>query len=339
MLPIDLGSSGSCTIGGVLATNAGGIRVVRYGSLRANLLGLEVVLADGSVLDMLSSVRKDNTGYDLKQMFVGSEGTLGFITAACLATPPRPASQNLVLFGCSSYDQVVETLRLARQHLGEILSAAEMWDLASMALVLDTYGSKIPDPRKSMDRDAAFYLLVETAGSNQNHDMAKIADLSEDLLGAGVDGLIAQDSTQAADLWAIRESITLALKAKHGHTYKFDVSLPVSLIERSIDTVRDALWKRGLVQAELFKYGHICEGGLHLNVWSPEYDHAIKSVVEDTIYHFCCENRGSISAEHGIGTYKKHSLAKTKQPEQLDLMRRLKQMLDPNGILNPDCIF
>ncbi len=324
MMPIDLGSSGSCTIGGNLASNAGGVRVVRYGSLRANLVGLEVVLADGTVLDSLGTVRKDNTGYDLKQLFVGSEGTLGVITEAALAAPALPSSVHVALLTCNSYEQVVRTLEDARRELGEILSAAECWDEQCSRFVEEQF----PDFAKFGPAGAKFSLLVETHGSNDGHDMEKMSRFVENR-----QGYLAMSQEQGDSMWAIRESITLALKQKKGVTYKFDVSLPVHLLEQATQAVKLALSEHR--ECQVLQYGHICEGGLHLNVWCPSGDEAIKQAAQDAIYGFCKENRGSISAEHGIGTQKIDPLVRYKQPEQLDVMRTLKTSLDPNNILNP----
>ena len=259
--PLDLGSSGSCQVGGNLSTHAGGLRVVRYGPLRASVLGLEVVLADGRVLDLQRALRKDNTGYDLKQLFLGAEGTLGVITAATLLCPPLPRAQHVALVGLRSYAEVLAALAAARDALGEVLSAIEFWDGASMALVRRRCGLRDP----LGDGSAPFYLLIETSGSNAAHDREKLLALLERFAL----GVLAEDHAKARQLWAIRESITLALKQSGGHTFKYDVSLAPSLIDRATQLVATRLKD---TQASVFQYGHVGDGNLHLNVWNSTYD-------------------------------------------------------------------
>jgi len=223
VMPLDLGSKGTCQIGGNIATNAGGLRFLRYGSLHGTVLGLEAVLADGTVLDGLSTLRKDNTGYDLKQLFIGSEGTLGVVTACALALPRASSSVQLAFLGLDSFDAVLRAFSAARRDLGEVLSAVEFLDRASMEIVVSRGGER--DPLK---RSCPFYLLVELSGSNRTHDEEKLSAFLEAVVDDGIvlDGTIAMDSTQAKAFWRVREGITPSL-AQSGAVYKYDVSLPL----------------------------------------------------------------------------------------------------------------
>jgi len=238
-VPIDLGAKGSCHIGGNVATNAGGLRLLRYGSLHGSVLGLEAVLADGATLDTLSVLRKDNTGYDLKQLFIGSEGTLGIITQVALLCPPKPQAVNVAYLACPSFAAATASLGVAKQKLGEILSAFEFLDRESLEITLQHLpGARDPLP----DSDAPFFLVVETSGSDAVHDASKMESFLDAAMSAGVvvDGAIAQDSAQAASMWKLREGITEALRHR-GAIYKYDVSIPVPLMYNLVEDMRERL--------------------------------------------------------------------------------------------------
>jgi D-2-hydroxyglutarate dehydrogenase len=245
-VPIDLGAKGSCHIGGNVATNAGGLRLLRYGSLHGSVLGLEAVLADGAVLDTLSVLRKDNTGYDLKQLFIGSEGTLGIITQVALLCPPKPQAVNVAYLACPSFAAATAALGVAKQKLGEILSAYEFLDRESLEITLKHLpGARDPLPGSS----APFFLVVETSGSDAVHDASKMESFLDAAMSAGfvVDGAIAQDSAQAASIWKIREGISEALRHR-GAIYKYDVSIPVPLMYNLVEDTRkrlDSTFSRG----------------------------------------------------------------------------------------------
>ncbi|XP_048664915.1 D-2-hydroxyglutarate dehydrogenase, mitochondrial isoform X4 [Marmota marmota marmota] len=279
VMPLDLGAKGSCHIGGNVATNAGGLRFLRYGSLHGTVLGLEVVLADGTVLDCLTSLRKDNTGYDLKQLFIGSEGTLGVITAVSILCPPRPKAVNVAFL------------------------------------------------------ESAFYLLVETSGSSTGHDAEKLGCFLEQVLGSGLvtDGTVATDESKAQALWALRERITEAL-SRDGYVYKYDVSLPV---ERLYDLVTDLRARLGSQARRVVGYGHLGDGNLHLNVTVDAFSAALLDTLEPYVYAWTAGQRGSVSAEHGLGFRKRDALRYSKPPPAVQLMQQLKALLDPKGILNP----
>ncbi|XP_012889119.1 PREDICTED: D-2-hydroxyglutarate dehydrogenase, mitochondrial isoform X2 [Dipodomys ordii] len=255
IMPLDLGAKGSCHIGGNVATNAGGLRFLRYGSLRGTVLGLEVVLADGTILNCLTSLRKDNTGYDLKQLFIGSEGTLGIITAVSILCPPQPKAVNVAFLGCPGFAEVLQTFTTCKGMLGEILSAFEFMDAECMQLVGQHLHLASPV------QDSPFYILVETSGSNAGHDAEKLGSFLEQALSSGLvtDGTMATDHRKVQALWALRERITEAL-SHDGYVYKYDISLPV---ERFYDLVIDLRARLGLQAKHVVGYGHLA--GYHVS--------------------------------------------------------------------------
>ncbi|KAM8953170.1 D-2-hydroxyglutarate dehydrogenase, mitochondrial [Pelodytes ibericus] len=326
-MPLDLGAKGSCHIGGNLATNAGGLRLLRYGSLRGTVLGLEAVLPDGSVLDCLNSLRKDNTGYDLKQLFIGSEGTLGIITAVSILCPRKPNAVNVALLGCESFSKVLQVFTLCRDHLGEILSACEFLDAASMKVVQKHLKLSNPLPAN------AFYVLIETSGSSAHHDEVKLNEflakaLDTDLVTSGT---VATDQSKIMSLWAIRERITEAL-AHDGYVYKYDLSMPVDKLYTLVEETRARL---GKAAKTIVGYGHIGDGNLHLNVTAESHSDTLLAALEPFVYEWTAQHLGSISAEHGLGFKKRDHIHYSKSKEAVHLMQKIKDMLDPKGIMNP----
>lgn len=329
MMPIDLGAKGSCQIGGNISTNAGGIRLFRYGSLRGNVLGLEVVLANGTVVDMLGTLRKDNTGYDLKQLFIGSEGTLGIVTKVSILVPPRLSSINLAFLACGDYLSCKRLLSEAKRKLGEIISAFEFLDLASLDMALNHLeGVRNPLPSSK----EKFYVLIETTGSNQLHDKAKLDAFLESCLENSliVDGSVAQDYNQIAAFWRIREGIAEAL-GRAGAVYKYDLSLPIQHLYELVDEMRTRLGE----PVKVLGYGHLGDGNLHLNISAPKYDDKILEQIEPFVYEWTARHRGSISAEHGLGLMKANEIYYSKPAEAVQIMASFKKLLDINGILNP----
>ncbi|KAF1321490.1 D-2-hydroxyglutarate dehydrogenase, mitochondrial precursor, partial [Globisporangium splendens] len=329
MMPLDLGAKGSCQIGGNVSTNAGGLRLLRYGSLHGTVLGVEVVLADGTIVDCLSTMRKDNTGYDLKQLFIGSEGTLGVVTKVSILTPPRSSSVNVAFLGCEDFDAVQKILIDAKKHLGEVLSAVEFMDRQSLSLVLEQQAWH-SDP---LETACPFYVLLETAGSNSKHDVEKLEAFLDHAMGTGavVDGTVAQDSIQARKLFAIREDIGVALVSR-GCVYKYDVSLPMSQFYQIAEETRKRVAPLG---ADVICYGHLGDSNVHLNVSTLAHDEKVFQQLEPWVFEFTSKYRGSISAEHGIGTHKPPYLHLSKSENAIQLMQQLKRMMDPKGILNP----
>ncbi|XP_067336974.1 D-2-hydroxyglutarate dehydrogenase, mitochondrial isoform X2 [Channa argus] len=311
IMPLDLGAKGSCQIGGNVATNAGGLRLLRYGSLHGTVLGLEVVLADGRVLDCLSTLRKDNTGYDLKQLFIGSEGTLGVITAVSILCPRKPKSVNLVFLGCETFEQLLKTFQLCRGMLGEILSAFEFLD----------------------SEYCPFYIVIETSGSNPTHDGQKLHNFLEEAMTSSLvtDGTVATEESKIKALWSMRERITEAL-THDGFNYKYDISLPVERIYQLVTDMREHL---GDQAKSVVGYGHIGDGNLHLNITSPAKDPALLGAIEPFVYEWTARCKGSISAEHGLGLKKRNYIYYSKSSQAVALMGNIKAILDPKGILNP----
>lgn len=340
-MPLDLGASGSCAIGGNVATNAGGIRLLRYGSLHGSVLGLEVVTADGGVLDMLSTLRKDNTGYDVKQLFIGSEGTLGVITAVAIACPPAPAATSVVYLATPSFVAARGVLREARRGLGELLSAFEFVDRGSLEVVKRHLpGARDPLP----DSGEPFFLVVEVAGSSEEHNAAALERFLDRVMGEGLvtDGVVAQDSRQAADIWAVREGVTEALRHR-GAIYKYDLSFRVDEMYDIVDATRQRLAAAYPSSGDggddagikVVGYGHLGDGNLHLNISAPRYDAALEAVIEPWVYQYTADKRGSVSAEHGLGVMKAPVIGYSKPPPVVRVMRDIKRALDPQGILNP----
>ncbi|KAG6836819.1 hypothetical protein H0H93_002841 [Arthromyces matolae] len=340
IMPIDLGAKGSCQIGGNVATNAGGLRLLRYGSLHGTVLGLEVVLPDGTILDQLATLRKDNTGYDLKQLFIGSEGTLGIITGVSILTPPAPQASNNVILALPSFKNVLPLYEIVKRQLSEILSAFEYIDRTAYDLaVKHGQGRALTDEEVA---GAKCFVLVETSGGRREHDTEKLSDLLEHLLTAEeplvTNGVMSQSPAQFSSLWALREGVTEAV-SKEGKPYKYDISVPLNTFQDVVDNTREHLKSHGLLGDHAVKhvigYGHVGDGNLHLNVVASSYTPEIQAALEPYIYEVVASHRGSISAEHGIGAMKTHALHYSKSDVSIALMKKIKHVLDPNGIMNP----
>jgi FAD/FMN-containing dehydrogenase len=326
--PVSLAAEGSCQIGGILSTNAGGVNVLRYGNTREQVLGLEVVLADGSVWNGLRSLRKDNTGYDLKHIFIGAEGTLGIITAAVLKLRTRPAASATAWIGLDSPARAVELLARLRERLGECVSAFELVSRRCLEAVL-RHAPTTPDP---LGTPHPWYVLVEVEDSGtfealQGRLEAALAECAEQ--GQVRDAAIAASHLQAAALWRIRESIPEAQFANVKHDVSVSVSRVPLLIERA---------EAGLAAAfpgiQSYIFGHVGDGNLHYNVGDQSLVQR-RAEVNRVVYDVVASLGGSISAEHGIGQLKREEIKRHKQPLELDLMRTLKRALDPQGLLNP----
>ena len=330
MVPLDLGARGSCQLGGNVSTNAAGIRYLRYGSLHASVLGIEAVLASGEVFSSLNTLRKDNTGYDLKQLFIGSEGTLGVVTKVAIALASKPAAVNVAMFTCDDFATVQDLLRQARVHLGEILSAYEFQDREAADLVI----KHIPSVQSPFAYLQRFTILIETHGSNNEHDSEKMSNFLESTLSSHptMQGVMAQDEKQLAALWALRENCVNAT-SKEGYCFSYDLSLRMSHYYQLVEKTRELVGNLGTVVA----YGHIADSNVHLNVSVADRTQvpAVQSLLEPFVYEFTESCGGSISAEHGVGVQKREKLHYTKSPAQLAVMARLKRLLDPHGILSP----
>jgi FAD/FMN-containing dehydrogenase len=338
LFPLSLAAEGSCTIGGNLATNAGGTQVVRWGNARELCLGLEVVNAQGEIWDGLSGLRKDNTGYDLRDLFIGSEGTLGIITAATLKLYPLPCATLTAWAAVPSVEEAVRLLGLAHRELGPTLTGFEMMGQFALSLVAKHF----PQLRVPFFDQSSYCVLLENSDhESELHARAQFERLLEIAMEEGcvTDAVVAENLTQAHQLWHIRESIPLA-QAEEGLNIKHDISLPVSRIpDFCLDT--DAQLRRTIPGVRLVNFGHLGDGNLHYNVQCPEgvdapaflgdWEEKVNTIVYDAVDRF----GGSISAEHGIGSLKVDTLPDYKSPPAMAMMRAIKQALDPKNIMNP----
>ena len=325
LFPMDLGARGSCTIGGNIATNAGGINVLRYGMMRALVLGLEVVTAEGTVLSSMNQMLKNNAGYDLKQLFIGTEGTLGIVTRAVVRLFPLPTSRNTALVAMEQFENVSGLLGKLQRDLAGTLNAYEvMWGEHYRGVTGDD-GNRSP-----MSCDYPFYVVVEAEGADQQADAERFESALEQAFESGtiVDAVIPKSEAERREVWDIRENFEAILPA-----ILYDVSLPISAMGEYVQTViggTRARWRNG----ECYTLGHIADGNLHFFIrpneegdWHAEADKIVYGPLE--------ELNGSVSAEHGIGTEKLAWLASSRTEEEIAAMRLLKRSLDPKNLLNP----
>ncbi|KYC29125.1 FAD linked oxidase domain protein [Sterolibacterium denitrificans] len=339
LFPLAIASQGTATIGGNLSTNAGGVQVLRYGNMRELTLGLEVVLADGRIWDGLRGLRKDNTGYDLKQLFIGAEGTLGLITAAVLKLHPRPRAQLTAWLALPDPQVAVELLGRLRQHFGERVSAFEIINRAALELVF----KHVPDTHSPLSRIHDWQLLLQLDASSAAEGATLADDLSELLVaeqaaGRLLDAVLAQSETQAAALWKLRESISEAQK-KEGFSIKHDVSLPISRLHEFIEQTDARLTSR-YPGVRIVCFGHLGDGNLHYNPSQPLAEDnrafiAATAEVNRLVHDLVHALGGSISAEHGLGQLKREEILRYKSPLEIELMRNIKTALDPRGLMNP----
>ena len=338
LFPLSLASEGSCTIGGNLASNAGGTQVLRYGNTRDLCLGLEVVTPQGEVWHGLSGLRKDNTGLDLRNLFIGSEGTLGVITAATLKLFPKPAAQRTAWAAVPSVQAAVDLLGLAQLHLGAGLTGFEMMGQVALGLV----AKHMPQLKIPLWQDAPYGVLLELSDTDsEDHAHAQLERLLEAALTQGCvsDAVVAQSLAQSKELWHVRESISMA-QAAEGLNIKHDIALPVSAIPAFV-TSTDALLAAQLPGVRMVNFGHLGDGNLHYNVQCPLHADAAaflqahEAQVNHWVYEAVKSFGGSISAEHGIGRLKADTLPQYKDPVALQLMRSIKLALDPKNLMNP----
>ena len=332
--PLDIGGRGSCQIGGNVSTNAGGNRVLRFGMARDLVLGVEAVLADGTVINALNKVIKNNAGYDLRQLFIGSEGTLGVISAVVLRLFPKPRSVCTGLCAVGDYAAVLDLLQRARSGFGSQLTAYEvMWPQFYRVGTVDL-GRKPP-----LDLDHGAYVLIETLGLEPATDQPRFEAVIGAAMQAGSvqDAIIAQSQRQAAEFWSVRDSPGEWQKAGFWPELGFDVSVPTGEIGELVAEIEAALAARWPALLALY-FGHIADGNLHVTVRMS--GHSIPELeIERVVYGVVSRRRGSISAEHGIGLLKKEFLHLSRSPEEIALMRAIKKAMDPNDILNPGKIF
>jgi len=334
MLPVDLGARGSCTIGGNIATNAGGNMVVKYGMTRESVLGLEAVLADGRIVSSMNRMLKNNSGYDLKQLFIGTEGTLGYVTKAVLRLREKPKSSNTALLAMRTFDQVTKFLKHVDKNLGGNMSAFEvMWE--------DFYYKVTSPPAVNaapLKQGYPYYVLVESSGSNQEKDSEHFENLLEDAFNKELieDAVLSKSDSEKKAFWAIRDDVEQHYQ--DGPVKMFDVSMPILCMEQYIDEVNKK-FKESWVDYKCVVFGHLADGNLHLVAGvGSDTKEAIKKM-ESCIYDPLRSIGGAVSAEHGIGLEKKDYLNISRSKVEIDVMRTLKKSLDPNNILNPGKVF
>lgn len=333
--PLDLAAKGSCHIGGNISTNAGGLKFIKYGGAREQVLGLTVVLADGTVLDLDSNVRKDNTGYDLKQWFIGSEGTLGIVTEARLKLSPKPQTTQLCFLGLNSCEDILTIVSSC--HKQQItITACEYFGTDALKLVLEQF-KNLHNP---FAETYPFYLILEIEADNE----AKLESFLEPMFENECiqDAIIAQSSTQVHELWAIRENISEALY-NSGPLRKNDISIPISSLAKFERSLQECFTQAKL-PVKMVSFGHVGDGNIHINYlgaahMSQDDFYQQTEQLEKDVYQLVKSFHGSISAEHGIGVLKKNDLGFRRSSQELDLMRKIKNILDPSGTLNPGKLF
>lgn len=329
---VDLGARGSATIGGTISTNAGGNQVVRYGMTRANVLGLEAVLADGTVLSSMNSLLKNNAAYDLKQLFIGTEGTLGLVTRAVLRLHPKPLTTATALLAVEDFDAVSCLFAKVSGRLGPMLTSFEvMWQSHYRMIAQDSGRHQAPLPA-----DYAYYALVEASGMDPERDEDFFTQLMGTMLeeGLAADAVIASSDSQRQAIWAIREDIEGVMRAMTPLA-AFDISLPIGAMEDYIGTLEHAVAAEWGDNARVITFGHLGDGNLHVGVAPRPWSEAARHRAEELVYRPLEAIGGSLSAEHGIGLEKRDWLHVSRNAEEIALMRLLKSSLDPKGLLNP----
>ena len=331
LLPLSFGAKGSAQIGGVVSTNAGGLRVFRYGMTRANVLGVEAVLPDGTIISSLKKVIKDNSGYDLKQLFIGAEGTLGIITKVILRLQEAPTSRCSALVGINDYEKVVRLLKFLEKNLGGLLTGYElMWQATYKAMT--SAPSELPPP---IDQNYTYYVFIECLGNHAEQDYQRLEELISQALENDLimDGILAQTERELKHIWQIREDVSV-LAALAQFDQHFDISLPISILGKEVDRAMQALEKLPFVEC-VFPFGHIADGNIHFIVGKSNNTPETKQAINDIIYQNLAQYNGSVSAEHGIGLDKKAYLNTSRSAEEMALMKLIKQTIDPQNILNP----
>lgn len=331
LFPLNFGAKGSAQIGGVISTNAGGLRVFRYGMTRALVLGLEAVLADGTIISSMKKIIKDNSAYDLKQMFIGSEGTLGVITKAVLKLVERPRSRVTAFVAFNDYQRVVDFLKFMDIGLAGTLSGYELiWGETYTCMTSPPASAKPPLPH-----GYKYYVLLEGLGSDQNEDQKRLQTLLERAFEREMilDAALAHTESDLDWFWTIREDVHV-IKSQCNNDQHFDISLPIPQIGNLVEQMKDGLQKIDGVE-KVFPFGHVADGNVHFIIGKVDDTDVLKESINDIIYSPLQAIGGSVSAEHGIGLHKKRYLYLCRTESEIDLMRRLKHCYDPNGILNP----
>ena len=333
--PLDLPARQSAVIGGLIGTNAGGLRVVRYGMMRDMVLGLEVVLADGTILNSMNKMLKKNAGYDLKQLFIGSEGTLGVVTRVVLRLWPKQPAAATAFLALDRFEQVADLLVLAKETLsGQLTSFEVLWNEFYHLTTTPPAPSSAP-----LNPESAYYVLIESLGLDHLEEQARMNRLLDQAYGQGLftESILARSAGQRAELWRVREDTT-QMEQQYQLTFHFDVSLPIVSMQGYIERVRTEM-AAAFGQVKLWIFGHLADGNLHIGVWGDSIKDEDHARVETIVYQPLLALGGSVSAEHGIGLRKKPYLALSRTPEEIAVMRQIKAVLDPRGILNTGKIF
>lgn len=335
LFPLNFGARGSAQIGGVISTNAGGLRVLKYGMARQLVLGLEAVTANGTVISSMKKIIKDNSAYDLKQLFIGSEGTLGIITRAILKLEEAPKSRNAAFIAFNEYSSVVTFLKFMDSNLAGKLSGFELiWKNSYKQMTSVSDAVKPPLPY-----DYKYYVLIEALGSHQINDQAEFQNLLENALENEMilDAVMAQSPSDVAWFFRIREDVNNLVDLMQ-HDQHFDISLPIALIGSYIAARYESL---ALIKGveQIYAFGHVADGNIHFMIGKSNLSEGLKKEIDYCIYDGLKAIGGSVSAEHGIGTHKKAYLELCRTPEEIALMRSLKSCMDPKGLLNPGKIF
>ena len=334
-LPLDLGARGSCTIGGNVSTNAGGNQVLYYGMTRALVLGLTAIKADGTVIRSMNKMLKNNAGYDLKQLFIGSEGTLGIVTEVVLRLYPKTLSKKSALCAFDNFNDVVGFLQTMQRRLSRVTAFELMWS---------NYVEKVfsihPNCSNPFTQKYPLYVLIEAEGSDVEYDSQRFDKVLADYLERGnmLDAVVAQSNTDAEKFWYIRDGVSSILSAIK-YRANFDIGVPVSVMDEFVIRVERAL-EKSISDLQLCTFGHMADGNLHLLAWtdsgSDDHKEAVVQSVYQQVYEIVGEMNGTVTAEHGIGAMKRKYLKLCRSEEEIALMRTLKQAMDPKGILNPN---
>lgn len=330
LFPLNFGAKGSAQIGGVISTNAGGLKVFRYGMTRNLVLGLEAVLADGTIISSLKKIIKDNSGYDLKQLFIGSEGTLGIVTKAVLKLVEAPKSRTSAFVAFNEYDKVVDFLKYMDAGLAGTLSSFELiWQETYKAMTSPPAIAKPP-----LLQDYKYYVLLEGLGSHQENDQTRLQELLEFAYEKEMilDAAVADGESDLNWFWTIREDVQVVKKQANNDQH-FDISLPIALIGKTVIEITESLKSIDGVE-RIFPFGHIADGNIHFIIGKKDTSVSLRNRINQAVYQPLEELGGSVSAEHGIGLDKKQYLSYCRTEEEIDLMRTLKLALDPKGILN-----
>ncbi|KAJ2305496.1 D-lactate ferricytochrome c oxidoreductase [Coemansia sp. RSA 2706] len=337
IMPVDLGGRKRCMLGGNVSTSAGGLRYLRYGSMHGNVLGLEVVLPDGQILDALFSLKKDASGYDVKQLFIGAEGTLGVVTAVSISLAPKPKSSQIAVLGLDEFSKIHRAFVLARQNLGEIVSAFEFWEKRCNEIVVEYEGYTSP-----LGSDHEFYIMIETRGSYAPHDIEKMDMFLESLQDEGIaqGSRVFRDTEAMEAVWLFRSQMASA-HTKSGCMYVYDFSLPPKHQYDLLLATKQHMESLGLYGKDsspvkdITEFGHVGDQNLHLQVIAHEFGGVVEEALEPWIYEWVGSHGGSVAAEHGLGAHKGKFLKYSKSPVVIHTMKQLKELLDPRGIMNP----